>query len=83
MCKGERQMKKGNLCDVAGLLVGHAQDEAARTGCTVRRCSISEMECSSVWRRSITHRRLIVHSRSPSVTTPQYLPLLSITGSAA
>lgn len=35
MCKGESQMKTGNLCDVAGLLVGHAQDEAARTGCTV------------------------------------------------
>ena len=35
MCKGESQMNKGTLCDVAGLLVGHAQDEAARTGCTV------------------------------------------------
>ena len=28
-------MYKGSICDIKGLLVGHAQDEEARTGCTV------------------------------------------------
>ncbi len=28
-------MIDGSICDIEGLLVGHAQDEAARTGCTV------------------------------------------------
>ena len=28
-------MYKGSICDVKGLLVGHAQNEEARTGCTV------------------------------------------------
>ncbi len=28
-------MYSGSICDVKGLLVGHAQNEEARTGCTV------------------------------------------------
>ena len=28
----------GHLCDIDGILVGHAQDAAAQTGCTVVLC---------------------------------------------
>lgn len=28
-------MYKGSICDIHGLMVGHAQNEEARTGCTV------------------------------------------------
>ena len=28
-------MYKGSICDIQGLMVGHAQNEEARTGCTV------------------------------------------------
>lgn len=33
-----KRMYEGHLCDIPGVLVGHAQDEAARTGCTAILC---------------------------------------------
>lgn len=35
MYEEDVKVKKGTICEIRGLLVGHAQDEDARTGCTV------------------------------------------------